>query len=52
MVMAMMLSGAQYCPIITFNDDHFDDDDDDDDEDEDNDDDVIGGSILSYYCFQ
>ena len=43
--MMMMLSGAQYCPIIVFNDDNFDEGD----EDKDNDDDVIRGSILSYY---
>ena len=52
MMMATMLSGAQYCPIITFYDDYFYDDEIDD-EDEDNGDgdsyDVIRGSILSYY---
>ena len=54
MMMATLLSGAKYCPIITFNDDYFDDDEDDEDEDNDVGDsyDVIRGSMFSYYYFQ
>ena len=50
MMMATMLSEAQYCPTITFNYYYFEDDEDEDNDDDDGDD-VIRGSILSYHYF-